>query len=323
MVGTGALILIHSGQSLQQLAIARGDVRGNGYLDVPAWGLSAALAMGIIRRHWHSKRLLCISLAGFSLLASLSLDRSSLLPVAIALLLRLAQASSAPNRGLRYGVLAAVLLYSGGVAAIAVSNWRADVRLGSNAGVVPYLAAAASDPLANLDTVGLDTLDGLILATKVDPQRLGATWYDPVKAVLNLVPYQLWPDKPTFLGAIVTRDYTNAGGISGIFFSGPGYLLIILGGPIGVAIGFAVIGFVSELALSRWREPSCMTVLFAYGLLRFIFAGDAYDLFNVLCIILVLIVVWILTHPRALLGTRADVASAQLGRVPSASAESV
>jgi hypothetical protein len=315
-VGTAALIAIHSGQSLQQLALVRGDVRGAGYLDVPAWGLSAALAMGVVSRHWHSKRLLCISLAGFIVLGSLSLNRSSLLPVAIAVLLRFAQASSAPHRSLRYGILAAALLYSGGVAAIAVSNWRADVALGSNAGVGPYLVAAAGNPLTNLDTVGLDTLDGLILATKVDPQRVGAEWYDPSKAILNLVPYQLWPDKPTFLGPTVTRDYTNAGGISGVFLSGPGYLLLIFSGPIGMAVGFAVIGLVSEMCLSRWRRPTCMTALFVYGLVRFIFAGDAYDLFNVLCIALVVIFVWALTHPRALLGTRAKVASQQLGRTP-------
>ena len=138
---------------------------------------------------------------------------------------------------------------------------------------------------------GLDTLDGLSLATKVNPDAVGASWSDPAKAVLGFIPHQLWPDKPEWLGSTVTQYYT-AFEAGGIFLSGPGYLLIVFRSKLGIALGFLLLGLMSEALFRRLRVVSIWTVLLAYFLLRFSFGGDAFDAFHVLGLALVVLGGW-------------------------------
>lgn len=289
IVGGAALVVLDVTQGLQQIAEGRGTVRGIGYLTVPSWGVPLAISMGIVRHHWRSKWLAAVSTVGFVLLLLQSTSRSPLLLVALAAVLRLLQMIALRRHVAVRVVGIGLLLYVGSSIAVGLASWRADVAAGGARPLASYVIQGADDPIAGLLGSGLDTLDGMLLSIKVDPQRVGATWYDPVEAITSLVPYELWPSKPPDLAATVTHTYTDFGGESGLFLSGPGYLYIIWGGPAGVALGFTAIGFVSERLLTRWRTPTAMAVIFAYGLTRFIFGGGAFDLSNTLTLVILLV----------------------------------
>jgi hypothetical protein len=269
----------HASVGLQAAFASRGTVRGTGLLLILSYGVPAAIAMGIVSRHWHSKAILalsCVALVAFELQSG---DRSPLLLIGLAALLRFLQGAAQRGKGLRYLASMTVLLYVGAVLLVAVGAWRGAVAAGNNAPLTDYIANASSDPISNLDAAGLGTLDGMILSMKVDPQIVGATWWDPAKAVLTLVPYQLWPDKPTFLSADVTHTYTDFGGNSGIFLSGPGYFFIVYRGLLGMALACLALGAIFESIVRRWRRLSTMQVIVVYGLVRLLFGGDAaFDL---------------------------------------------
>ncbi len=83
---------------------------------------------------------------------------------------------------------------------VALPEWRTDVRFGVGTSIISTIGDAAVNPFGQLWEIGgLDTLDGLSLATKVNPDAVGASWSDPAKAVLGFIPHQLWPDKPEWL----------------------------------------------------------------------------------------------------------------------------
>jgi hypothetical protein len=147
----------------------------------------------------------------------------------------------------------------------------------------------AGDPWGRLQQQGLDTVDGLILSTKVDRDYVGASVADPLKIVTGFVPRLVWPEKPPWLGEMVTQHYTNFGA-GGIFLSGPGYTVIVFGTAAAVPLLFLLLGFFTESIFRRMTEPSIWTVLLAYFLVRFFFAGDAFDAFHVLGLGIVVLV---------------------------------
>ena len=150
------------------------------------------------------------------------------------------------------------------------------------------MVLAAQDPFVHLQQQGLDTVDGLILATKVDRKLAGAEVTDPLKSVTGFIPHQIWPSKPPWLSAQITQLYTNFGA-GGIFLSGPGYTLVVFGTAAAVPVLFLLLGFFSERIFRRMTQPSIWTALLGYFLVRFFYAGDAFDANHVLGLCLVVL----------------------------------
>jgi hypothetical protein len=270
-VGHGSLVVAYS---------TRGEIRGLGYLTVVEAGAPVAVALGIMRRHWRSRALWLVSAFVTCAYVIVSGTRTPLLVVGVALVLA---AATRLGRARLTKVLAIllVLAYVGSVVVVSLSEWRAQVATGQNASISQAVRSVAGDPFSQLATNGhLDTLDGLVLAMNVNRNRVHAQWWDPAKAVLNLVPYQLWPQKPPWLGAVVSHTYTDFGGNAGIFLSGPGYAWIVYGGLAGVLVVFLVVGAIGALAARMVRTSPVIGVLLTYFVFRFCFAGDAFDLFE-------------------------------------------
>jgi hypothetical protein len=167
----------------------------------------------------------------------------------------------------------------GALFVVAFGQWRSAVRAYGSSDFLPWLTAALPFPWQQLSSKGsLDTLDGLILSLHVDRDLVGATVLDPLKGVVNLIPTQLWTGKPEFLGPRVTHYYTDFGGRSGIFLSGPGYLYIVFSGVVGMSLACLALGLASAYLLRRYRDSRILTVVIVYGLCRFLIGGDAFDL---------------------------------------------
>jgi len=210
--------------------------------------------------------------------------------IGAALMVRLLFAFARTTHPMRYVAAGAIAIYCGAVLFVGVSSWRGLVISGQSPSFLSQIYLASLDPFGQLTNGGLDTLDGLTLAIAIDPGRIGATWTDPLKAITNLVPSQIWPSKPEWLGAVVTHYYLNFGGRAGIFLSGPGYLYLVFGGVFGMAMAFFAIGFAFETLLGRLRKPQILIGLALYFLFRFFIGGDAFDIFNTITLLVGLLV---------------------------------
>ena len=288
------LPLINTAASLQNALATRGQTRGLGILELPQYAIPLCISMGICHKHWNQRRLVILSSAAFVIFLVGGGIRTPLLIIGAAIVLRGVAFASKPGNTLRTLAPAVVVMYVGATLAVAMSAWRAAVVENPNASFTSAVVDATQNPFGALAAAGLDTLDGLILSTKVAPSAVAATWTDPGKAFLNLVPYQLWPDKPTFLGPMVTHRYTDIGGPAGIFLSGPGYFLIIFGGVPGMVLGCLCLGGMTEFFLRRWKVPSAAATIYCYFLIRMLFAGDAFDISNALQIALLFLFAYFL-----------------------------
>ena len=165
--------------------------------------------------------------------------------------------------GLREIVVIVLAIYVGSVMLVSLSAWRGqrNIEGGGGLGLPEIVVLAAQDPFVHLQQQGLDTVDGLVLSTKVDRKLAGATVTDPLKTITGFIPHQIWPSKPPWLSELRSRRlYTNFGA-GGIFLSGPGYTLIVFGTAAAVPILFLLLGFFSERIFRRMTEPSIWTAL--------------------------------------------------------------
>jgi hypothetical protein len=256
---------------------------GHGITNVLGWGIPLAISLGIVRHHWGSRTLALVSL-GLLLGVVLELGtRSPLFLIGIAVAHRLIAGAARGRRPLARVALLALLVYLSAVVAIGVSAWRYEVSHGESASVATALADAATNPFHNLSSrAQLDSLEGLVLSMQVDRSKVGASWLDPTKALVNFVPRQFWPGKPQWLGPQVTQRYLDIGGNAGIFLSGPGYAWIVYGGVLGVIAAFLILGFSTQRLYLRRTLADGGALLLSYFCLRFFFGGDAFDLFQVL-----------------------------------------
>lgn len=278
---------LQHGQSQQDAFSVRGQVTGEGAKALLGYSAPLAVVVGIISSHWGSRRLLAVSLVLVSATLVMGGTRTPLVIVGVGLLVRLVVRLGGARKPLAAGVAIVALGYVALVLIVAISEWRGSVAIGQPVSLTSTIVSSATDPISHLSAGGLDTIDGLSLATKVDRARVGATVLDPLKAVISFVPRQLWPSKPAFLGNTVSHTYTDFGGNAGIFLSGPGYGLIVFGGRVAMMTMFLVIGFVCEALYRRQARITVWTVMITYFLMRFMVAGDAFDLFHVLGLCLV------------------------------------
>lgn len=265
----------------------RGQVSGQGALGVVQQTLPIAVAIGVLFQHWGSRFLVVLSALGLLTYLSVVQSRSMLLFVGLAAALR--AVDSFRNRRMKtrdaLGLLA--LTYAASAFIVAFGQWRSTVRTYGSSEFLPWLLDALPAPWLQLSAKGsLDTLDGLVLSQNVDRFVVGASVLDPLKGIVNLVPSQIWSDKPDYLGPLVTHYYTNFGGRSGIFLSGPGYLFIVYSGVLGMTLAALVLGLALAYLFRRARESLVLTTVAAYGLCRFLIGGDAFDLQYCLTILL-------------------------------------
>ena len=282
-----ALLIGHS-QSLSQTLNQRGQVQGQGPLQLLSNAPTVTVLVAMANRHWNDRRLVVLSavLVGATLLEQGT--RTPLAIVGVALLVRMIVSSARSRNPLGLISLLIAGAYVSLVLLVAISGWRGSFALGNQrVSLVSEIVQTAPDPISGLSAGGLDTVDGLTLATMVDRNRVGATVLDPLKAVITFIPRQIYPSKPDFLSGIVSRDYTDFGGLSGLFLSGPGYGLIVFGGQLPMMIMFIVIGFLVEALIQRQNGVTLWTMLACYFVARFIVGGDAFDLFNVLGLALI------------------------------------
>jgi O-antigen/teichoic acid export membrane protein len=290
IVGLVALLTTHSAS--QETFVTRGEIRGEGIVDLALKAGWVAVALGILRSHWNSK-----VLASFSGILTILIVaqgvRTPMLIIGAAMAIRfLTQIAKSKRRwpSVAGGIL---LVYAGLVLAVSLSQWRGEIRDGKSPSLLNVVAESSGDPISRLTPGGLDTFDGLILAQSVDGQALGIKWTDPEKAFTSFVPYSLWPTKPEFFSPIVTHAYTQVGGKGGIFFSGPGYAYIVYRGTIGVVFVFLFLGILSGFVFRRARIDSIFTAIWAYFFFRFFMAGDAFDAFHAMGLALVVLIAYV------------------------------
>jgi hypothetical protein len=286
--GVAGLVLLPRGSDQDTFA-SRGQIAGQGVFITLQYCLPLAVSVAVLASHWRSKLLPLVTLGASVLIVYWTGARTPLLMIGAAVMVRMLFQFAATSHPMRYVAACALAVYCGAVLFVGISSWRGLVIEGQTPSIVHEIYVASLDPFGQLTNGGLDTLDGLTLAIGIDPATVGASWTDPFKAITNLVPSQIWPSKPEWLGAIVTHFYLSFGGRAGIFLSGPGYLYLIFGGALGMAAAFFAIGLAFEVLLSRLRRPTILIALAAYFLFRFFVGGDAFDIFNTITLLLALL----------------------------------
>ncbi len=111
----------------------------------------------------------------------------------------------------------ALAIYVGSVMLVSLSAWRGQKNTGGTLGLPEIVVLAAQDPFVHLQQQGLDTVDGLILATKVDRKLTGAKATDPLKTVTGSSPTRSGPpSRPGCLPRLrsCTPTSARAGGSS-------------------------------------------------------------------------------------------------------------
>ncbi len=281
IMGSPVTLLLSRGSRSSAFS-QRGTAHGQGVIVVLGYCVPLAIALGLTYRHWGSKRLAAVSAVATLAFTVVTGTRTPLILLACAAVPRVVRWLT--RRGARPQAYGAALLamYCGAGLVIGVAQWRHSVTTGEGVGLADSISAGMVNPIGGLaQQGGLDTVDGAVLSLNVKRSDLGVSYFDPTKALTTLVPYQLWPDKPKFLGPEVSHYYTLFGGNAGIFLSGPGYGAIVYGGIPGATALFAILGYATRRVL-RARAHGIGTGLFIYFLVRFFFGGDAFDAFHVL-----------------------------------------
>ena len=293
--------ILHPGGSQQVVFSSRGLVQGNGIFTTLSWGAALAAVLGLVHHHWGSRLLAIVTLASMVWYVAISSSRSPLVVAGIAILVRLGYAASLRRMAGRALVGILLVVYLGSALAIAVSGWRGEIVRHQPASFLADFGDALKNPLGRLSggvsasgsgVAGVDTLDGLVLAEHVDRGAVGASVFDPLKAVANLLPRQLWPSKPDWLSDVVTHYYTSFSSGSGIFLSGPGYLLIVTGSVWGAVVAFGLVGFAAEELVQTFATPSVWLVILCFCLMEFFFGGDAFVVFHALSLCIDVLAAW-------------------------------
>lgn len=270
-----------AGQSLQPTFSARGTAKGEGFVAILGWAPALAVALAVLHRHYRSRLVVAISLLFVGYLV-ISGNRSPLLLICLALALRTLMTLTTTSRTFKAVVGIPMLAYVAATMLVSISAWRGEIIRGHSTSLVTTSGEALTDPFSKLSGSGLDSLDGLVLATHIDPRTVDASWTDPVKVLTGFIPHQLWPDKPEWLSGTVARTYLHFGA-SGMFLSGAGYSWLIWGGIGGAILAFFLLGLGSSRALTGAHGSLGVgSLLVIYLLVRFTFAGDAFDGFHVL-----------------------------------------
>jgi hypothetical protein len=282
----GLAISLSAGRA--EVFSTRGEGGGNGLLSLLYW--AAATFAAYVLSTWNRGDSRWFVALAVALTAGLFLtgNRSPLAVVGVAFLIRLVIA----RRG-KLLVLMGLFVPVGLFVFAYQSAWRSQVAKGRPSGVADVISFMASNPLGEFLRLGLDSIDGNVLVRALIERGYTPRWFDPLISITNFVPRQIWPGKPTLLGSEIGANYLGVNG-GGIFLSGPGYLTLVTG-----SISLGMIAFVIFMLSVKWLSSSPkLPPLVAAALVtlaaRFSIAGDAFDIFLTLQIILIFaICLWI------------------------------
>ncbi|GAB3365700.1 hypothetical protein GCM10027300_41460 [Modestobacter lapidis] len=257
----------------------RATETGAGIQSLLYWCIPAAIAVGLLNKHWESKLRLFVDLALLGVLIT-SGNRSPLLLVVAAVAIRLLQGS-------RKHILALGLLTPVAVVVLsALSLWRGAVSSGRETGLYEAIRITVSDPVAIVFGSGFDTVEGLRLSAALADSGVRAPWWSPLMAIGNFIPRAVWPDKPQIFGSEIGQRHLGLS-TSGIFLSGPGYGILLTGTVIGAAVVLAAFAIATRLAVQRLGHHLFVASVGLYLALRFVLAGDPFDVSNALQVALV------------------------------------
>ncbi|WP_150109922.1 hypothetical protein [Crystallibacter crystallopoietes] len=284
MAGMGAIgFLFAFSKSRMQEFSTRGEASGNGLESLLYWAGAAFVAYVIL--HWRKgDQRFFVACAVFYVIALfLTGNRSPLALVAVSFLLR---AISSTNRKTVTAIAASfpalLLTFS------YQSTWRSMVSRGLPAGPSDVLHTIFLDPMRSFLGLGLDTIDGHVLSRYVVSTGYDAQWADPLVALLNFIPRQIWLDKPDLLGSQIGREYLGLSA-GGIFLSGPGYLSLVSGSVIGGVILFVAMVYALKLLVCMRHIDKLIVCAAIYLVARFSVAGDAFDIFLSIQVVVVFV----------------------------------
>jgi len=251
----------------------RGQESGNGIQALLYWAAATAIAYVILTWRRTDLRLFLVAAVAYSALMVSTGNRSPLALVAIAVIYRVVS-----DRNRHAGLALLVGAPIGLFILSYQSTWRSLVAARLSAEPVAVLQQMFADPLATLLRFGLDTIDGYTLTQRILGSGFEARPLDPVMALLNFVPRQIWPDKPIPLGSEVGADYLGLGA-GGIFMSGPGYLSLVAGSAMLGFVLFVLFIFGLRGVVRRNGIHPVVGAAATFLIARFSMAGDAFDIF--------------------------------------------
>ncbi len=251
-----------------------------GLITFAYWGASAYVVYTILG--WKKPHSLIFPALGTALALGLifSGNRSPVALIGLAVLVRLVA-----DRRVKTIAITVCCLPVGLLVFSYQAVWRGLVARSLPSDPASVFKIIFADPSAALVRLGLDSIDGHALTVDLLRQGFAARPWDLATAVLNFVPRALWESKPTLLGGEIGRLYLGTSG-SGIFLSGPGYLSLVAGSTTFGAILFVVL-ILAIKSLARRPRHLFFVVAAAYLATRFTIAGDAFDVFLALQLIVI------------------------------------
>lgn len=263
----------------QEAFVNRGQASGGGLRALLYW--STAVYVVYVTTYWRKGLPYFFPLVaiGFGALLFLSANRSPIALVLIALLVR--SFSGQYVRTLVIGILCsplALLIFS------YQSTWRGLVAGGSESSPGDVLSTIYENPLIAIQRLGFDSIDGMVLSRSLLERGYPAQYLDPLIAVVNFIPRQLWEGKPVLLGSTIGWDYLGLSA-GGIFLSGPGYTSLVTGTLAGGIALFVVLILGAKLLLQHFGANSIAFCAILYFSARFPIAGDSFDIFLALQVV--------------------------------------
>jgi hypothetical protein len=274
------MALLTSGTGRQESFADRGTASGQGLMVLSYWAIPLAISTFVLSTNPRNKTK---GIAAVLLLFVLifSGNRSPLLVIAVAGTWILLSQSS---RGkLMWSVpfcIAAVILMT------SLSSWRAGVASGVQTSLLSSTIDVAHSPIHNMTSAGLDTLDGYLLSQNLVHEGYSPPFWDPLKAVANFVPRQIWPEKPTFIGTLIGHEFLGLTR-GGLFLSGLGYTSLLTGNLFFGLLLFTAF-YLAVMTAARFTRDPLINVVLLYFSIRFSIGGDAFDLASTLQMLLLL-----------------------------------
>lgn len=251
----------------------RGESGGNGLNSLLYWSAAVFVSYVVVmhRRKDPSINLFVAALMTLCLLATG--NRSPMALIGIAFFVRILI-----DRRHRFMRLIGAFIPLGLVVFSYQSIWRSLVAHGLPASFSDVVSVMLANPLQEFLRLGVDTVDGHALVTRIVQEGFSPRWLDPLLAITNFVPRQIWEDKPILLGSTIGHDYLGLTA-GGIFLSGPGYFALVAGSIwLGAAIFVGLILAIKQLATAQGTHPIVLCAAF-YLVARMAIAGDAFDIF--------------------------------------------
>lgn len=260
----------------------RGESGGNGVFSLLYWSSAVFVSYVIVMQKQQHPRVHTIVavLMAVGLLASG--NRSPIALIGIALVVRVVM-----DRRTKIMAFLGALVPVGLVTFSYQSIWRSLVSKGLPSGPVDVFTVMLGNPTQEFLRLGLDTVDGHSLVTKIVSNGFEARWLDPLLAVANFVPRQLWDNKPILLGSTIGHDYLGLTA-GGIFLSGPGYFSLVSNSMVlGSALFVIFILGAKQLTAIPDIHPIAVCAIY-YAAARMSIAGDAFDIFLSVQILIIL-----------------------------------